>query len=369
MIGEFITRIFGGASNKRPGPLEDFWYLPLTALDGFTPEIGAQLGVVQDSLAALADPIATLPLHIFRRSADGARRRDDAHPAAHVLTRKANKRNTASEFLEFMQHDLGWHRNALAEIVPGERGAIDALLPIAWTRVMDVSRDENDELFYRVRDVRGGARILHEGEVFHLRRAPFNEDCTCGRPVYETGKSTIALAVAIDRYARAFFDNSGKSGGILKMKAPFSTPEAKEKFVSAWRAARTGRNAHGDAVLEHDADYVPFEVKNNEAQFRESKMDALRAVGRLWRMPPHKIGDLERATNSNIEQQSIEFVQDTLLPWLVVWERAIWRDLLLEDENIFAEFDVAGLLRGDLKSRFESYALGRQWGWMRYSGV
>ena len=369
MIGEFINTIVAAVSG-RPHPLDDFWYEPVPIdIENFTEREALELSPVQDSLSALANPIGTLPLHIYRRDGDGGRRRVDNHPLSRILSKRANDRNTACEFRQFMQRDLGWEKNALAEIIPGPGGAIDQLKPIAWKDVVDTGLNAGARQFYRVRDRRGNIRTLRDDEVFHLRAGPFNTDCTCGEPVYKTGRAALGLALAIHKYGRAFFANSGKSGGILKLKAPFKTPEDRDKFLAAWRRARTGNNAHSDAVLENDGDYVNSEVKNNEAQFRESKIDAARQVARLWSMPPHKIGDLERATFTNIEHQRLEFVQDVLLPWLIIWEQSIARDLLLDDDRFFAEFDVAGLLRGDLKSRFEAYAMGRQWGWLTVNEI
>jgi len=370
MIGEIFGRLFASEGNRRD-PLDNFWYdqIIVAANEQFTPDEAMQLSAVQDSLAALSDPVGTLPLHIFERDADGGRKRNDNHAVSRVLTGQANRINSACEFRSFMQQDLGWNKNALAEIILDERGEIEQLKPIAWRRVIDVQSDIDGSVLYRFTDKRGMTRVLRNDEVLHLRAAPFDDDCICGKPVYKTGRATLGLALAVHRYGRTFFANSGKSGGTIEFPGEFKDTEQRNKFLSAWKRGRTGPNAHSDRVIEHGGKYTVHTVNNDEAQFRETKNDASNAVGRLWRMPPHIIGNLERATNSNIEAQSIEFVQHTLLPWLIVWEQAIGRDLLFDDPFLFAEFDVGGLLRGDLKSRYEAYAKARQWGWMTVNEI
>lgn len=363
MIGRFLTSIFGQATDNRD-PLADFWYeaIEIVANETYAPSEAKQLPVVQDSLKALADPVGTLPLHVYEREADGSRRRVDNHPISALLSRRANARNTAYEFRAFMQQDLGWEKNALAEIVQDPAtGLIAELRPIRWTRVIEVLPNDDGGVLYRFRARDGRIRTLRNDEVMHLRAAPFDEDCVCGVPIWKTGRAALGLALAIHRYGRLFFENSGHSGGVIEFPNEFKTPEDRRKFLERWRAASAGKNAHKDRVLEFGGKYTPTVVKNNEAQFREAKMDANRAVGRLWRMPPHKIGDLERAHFDNIESQSIEFVQEVLMPELIIWEQAIHRDLLFDEPGFFAEFDVAGLLRGDLKSRYEAYSLAIQW--------
>lgn len=326
-------------------------------------ERALQLPVVLNCLNVISQTVAALPLHIYERGPDGTRRRVDNHPLAGVLGQTPNDEHTAYEFFQWMVWQAAWQRNAFAEIVPGARGAVDQLRPL---RQVKCERRNGQRVFIVTED--GRQRLLLPEDVWHWKASPLDDDALCGRPVIKTSGESIGRALAVQQYGAAFFANSGISGGIIEAPS-FASREQQSEFLAAWREARTGSNAHRDALLHPGMKYHPNMVSNEAAQFIETEKEMAVQMARIWRMPPHKVGIMDRATFSNIESQAIEFVTDTIMPWLVMIEQAISRDLLVAPQRYYAQFNVNGLLRGDTKSRFEAYAQAIQSGWLSPNDV
>ncbi|MEL6375059.1 MAG: phage portal protein, partial [Pseudomonadota bacterium] len=274
---------------------------------------------------------------------------------------------TAYEFRHQMTWDMALHRNAFAEIKEGPRGPIDQLTRLDPELVWIVRG--NGTFIYEVRDGNGMTRRLDRDQVFHLRAPPLTSDNILGRSLIEDGSKTFARALALQDYATRFFDNDATPGGAVEVPGAFKTVEQAHDFRRKWQSQFGGRNRHKVAVLDAGAKFKPIDVQNDKAQFIQTYEKVALQVLRFWRMPPHKVGILDRATFSNIEQQSIEFVTETLLPWLVAWEQAIRRDLIVRDRDFFAEHNVAGLLRGDIEARYKAYRIGREWGWLNANDV
>lgn len=366
------------SARKSHGPLDDYWYDPIGAGNRsaagvyVTPEISLHLAAVQDCLRVIAEPIASLPLKIFRRLDDGSKNAVDDHPLSPVLRRRANDNHKAFEFRGLMQWNLGLYSNAYAEIRPGRRGVIDQLIPIHPNVVRAEWRGPVDarQAWYEVTDpTTGNRRVLGPGEMWHLRGLPLTHDGLFGVSRVVQAKELIGAALERQAYAARFFKNDTKSGGIVKHPQHFKDDSSKKNWMQAWRNARSGGNKHRDVLLEDGMDYIRTAMTNEEAQFLETRKEDAVEIAGLWKVPPHKIGILDRATFSNIEQQALEFVSDTLLPWLMLWEQAITEELVFGGDDLFAEFNVAGLLRGDLKTRYEAYAIARNWGWLSVNDV
>jgi HK97 family phage portal protein len=194
-------------------------------------------------------------------------------------------------------------------------------------------------------------------------------DCSASR----SGKAreVFGRAIAVHEYGDIWFANSGQTGGIIKHPGNFRDKEEKRTFLDNWRSAATGTNRHRDRLLTHGADYSPLKVTNAEAQLLETEKQSDIEVFGLWSFPPHRAGRLDRATFSNIEQQSLDFVVYGLTPLAIAIEQAAERDLLLdnEDGSLFVEYNFAGLLRGDLKNRYAAYLIGRQGEWLSANDI
>lgn len=340
--------------------------IPVTALNS------ASLDVTQGCLEALAGAISSLPFMVFKRSENGEREPATDHPLYRLLHDRPNNRQTSQEFRDEMVRHLAFYRNFYAEIVTDGDRPVGGLEIIHPNRIVSVERKDG-RVYYTYRSLESGAPniVRRDDQIWHIRKAPLSENGLQGAPVYQTSYEVFGRALAVKYYGSRFFKNSGRSGGVLKHPGNFKTKEDQEKFLSAWRDAGTGDNAHKDRLLLYGIDYVPIDVQNDQAQFIETMREENLAICRLWMMPPHRVGILDRATFSNIEQQSIEFVVYTLAPWIEAIEQAAERDLLVgpDQSEYFVEFNVAGLLRGDTAARFQAYAQARQWGWLSVNDI
>ncbi len=356
-----------GAADRDPG--DDFWY-STTPVSGNTLHITARsvlcLPEVYSSLTVLSDAVGSLPLKIFRRGKNGSRKVDDSHPLARLLGSEANEINTAQELRGQMTWDFALHRNAFAEIIPDGLNPLGALRRIPPECVSAVTLSDGSWAYEISQN--GRSRRVAPERIFHLRRVPLTDDNLMGRSLLADSWKTFATALAVQDYGYRFFENDATPGGMIETP-DFKSSEDRERFVRRWQQFFAGKGRHRVVMLDGGMKFTAVNIPNDKAQFIETRKEAALALLRLWRMPPHKVGMLDKATFSNIEQQALEFVMDTVIPLVVAWEQAISRCLIFEKEKYFAEHNLAGLLRGDLESRYRAYAIGRQWGWLNINDV
>lgn len=182
-------------------------------------------------------------------------------------------------------------------------------------------------------------------------------------------KNAIGMAIACEEYGAKFFANGAAPGGVLEHPGTIKDPQ---RVRESWQSTFGGSgNANKIAVLEEGMKYTPIGISPEQAQFLETRKFQINEIARIFRVPPHMVGDLEKSSFSNIEQQSLEFVKYTLDPWVIRWEQSIQRSLLSSDEKAayFVKFNLEGLLRGDYQSRMNGYAIGRQNGWMSANDI
>tara|TARA_B100001741_G_C16495464_1_gene571866 strand:- start:543 stop:1298 length:756 start_codon:yes stop_codon:yes gene_type:complete len=181
------------------------------------------------------------------------------------------------------------------------------------------------------------------------------DDGVNGMVPIELAKDAIGLARACEIHGASFFGNGARPGVVLKTDGELAA-DAAERLRDNWERMHRGVDqSHKTAVLTGGLTPVELGTTNQESQFLEARRFQVEEVCRLYRVPPHLVGDLTRSSFSNIEQQSMDFVQHTLLPWLRRFESAITRDLISDDTKYFAEFDTKGLLRGDAAARSSYY--------------
>jgi HK97 family phage portal protein len=254
-------------------------------------------------------------------------------------------------------------------------GRLDIMHP---RRLARIERGFDGRLYYTfnppstiAQGERLAAQTYREDAIWHLRGNPLCEDGLLGEPIYRTARDVFARAVAVHEYGDIWFANNGQSGGTLEHPGTFKDKADRAEFLENWRAAGTGRNRHKDRLLTHGVKYNPIKVTNAEAQLLETEKAADIAIFGLWSFPPHRAGRMDRATFSNIEQQSLDFVVYCLTPLAIAIEQAAERDLLLDndDGSLFVEFNFAGLLRGDLKTRYAAYLIGRQGEWLSANDI
>jgi len=239
---------------------------------------------------------------------------------------------------------------------------------------MQVDRDENGKLYYTYTRSKEEANakdcstvILKPEDVLHIPGLGF--DGLVGYSPIAMAKNAIGMAIACEEYGAKFFANGASPSGVLEHPGIIKDPQ---KIRDSWNAAYGGSsNSHKVAVLEEGMKYTPISISPNEAQFLETRKFQINEIARIFRVPPHMVGDLEKSSFSNIEQQSLEFVKYTLDPWVIRWEQSLSRALFSSDEKkrLFFKFNVEGLLRGDYQSRMAGYATGRQNGWMSANDI
>ena len=330
-----------------------------------------QMTAVYSCVRILSEAIASLPLHLYRYTDIGTEKAAD-HSLYFILHDEPNKEMTSFIFREtLMTHLLLWG-NAYAQIIRNGKGEVIALYPLMPDR-MNVDRDEKGRLYYEYTVSSDDAPInkkstvrLLPSDVLHIPGLGF--DGLVGYSPIAMAKNAIGLAIATEEYGSKFFANGATPSGILEYPGTVKEPE---RVRESWNKGFGGGNSHKVAILEEGMKYTPISISPNEAQFLETRKFQLNEIARIFRVPPHMVGDLEKSSFSNIEQQSLEFVKYTLDPWVSRWEQSIVRSLLSEEEKkqYYVKFNLDGLLRGDYQSRMNGYATARQNGWMSANDI
>jgi HK97 family phage portal protein len=312
----------------------------------------------------LAEAIASLPLHIYRYRDDGGKERDYKHPLYAVLHDEANPEMTSFVFRETLMAHLLLHGNAFAQIIRDGNGQVLALYPLLPNR-MSVDRNDAGALVYNYRGDNGVVQLRRD-EVLHIPGV--GVDGLIGYSPIAMAKSAVGLALATEEFGAKFFANGANPGGVLESPGVVSDPE---RLRESWHRQFGGAGSHSIAVLEEHLTYHPISIPPDQAQFLETRRFQIAEIARIFRVPPHMLADLERATFSNIEHLSLEFVKFTLDPWVVRWEQSLRQALLLPDEkkDLFIKFNLDGLLRGDYQSRTQGFATARQNGWLSANDI
>ena len=324
-----------------------------------------QTTAVYACVRILAEAVASLPLHVYEYQDDGGKKLVHDHPLYYLLHDEPNPEMTSFVFREtLMSHLLIWG-NAYAQIIRDGTGRVLGLYPLLPDK-MDVQRDDRGNIYYvysRNSDENpmfkeyGDIRLKAE-EVLHIPGLGF--DGLIGYSPIAMAKNAVGMTLACEEYGASFFANGANPGGVLEHPGVLKDPS---KVRESWNSVYRGvNNAHKIAVLEEGMKYQQIGIPPEEAQFLETRKFQINEIARLYRIPPHMVGDLDKSSFSNIEQQSLEFVKYTLDPWVIRWEQSLQRSLLLPGEKgkYFIKLNVDGLLRGDYQSRMNGYAVGRQ---------
>ena len=322
-----------------------------------TPRNAIQVSVVYACVRVIAETIASLPLAVFEVDETGSRKAPD-HPLYRILHDEPNSEMTSFVWRETMLTHLLLWGNSYSQIIRSGRGKIIGLYPLLPDH-MEVDRDDRTgKLTYTYSTTKGETVRLRPEDVLHIPGLGF--DGIMGYSPIAIEKNAIGLGIAAEEYGSKFFSNGATPSGILSHPNTVKNPKA---LREAWMEAYGGSsNSNRVAILEEGMTFTRISMPNNEAQFLETRKFQVSEICRIYRVPPHMIGDLDRATFSNIENQSISFAVHTIRPWLVRIEQAMNRALFSEKEKgvFYVQFNLDGLMRGDYKSRMEGYAIGRQ---------
>lgn len=335
------------------------------AISGATvsPDTAMQLSTVYRCITLLANSVAQIPLVLYKRGKDGrSKARATDHPLYPVLHDLFNEEQTSYQGREFMMGCAGLRGNGISQIRRGQTGEILDLWPLPVDRMRVERRD--DALIYAYRPLQGAERIFSRREIWHVQG--FGSNGITGVSPITYARESMGLALSTQEFGSRFYSNGAHVKGVLEHPKNLSAP-AIERLKLQFQQGSTGvENASKPLVLEEGMKWSSIGLSNEDAQFLETRRFQVAEVCRWFGVPPHKVADLTNATFSNIEHQGIEFVVDSLMPWLRRIEQTISRDLLRPDERTtyFAEFLVDGLLRGDTASRFEAYGAAINAGWM-----
>ena len=315
----------------------------------------------------------TAEIMVYQYTDEGSKEKAVKHPLYFLLHDEPNPEMTSFIFREtLMTHLLLWG-NAYAQIIRNGKGEIIGLYPLMPDR-MTVDRDEEGRLYYEYMTSTDDAPInekttvkLPPSEVLHIPGLGF--DGLVGYSPIAMAKNAIGMAIACEEYGAKFFANGAQPSGVLEHPGTIKDPS---RVRESWQNTFGGsQNANKVAVLEEGMKYTPISISPEQAQFLETRKFQIDEIARIFRVPPHMVGDLEKSSFSNIEQQSLEFVKYTLDPWVSRWEQSMMRSLLTAEEKkqYFVKFNVDGLLRGDYASRMSGYAVGIQNGFMSPNDV
>ena len=359
--------------NRTTGSNYAFFMGGTTSGKAVTERSAMQMTAVYSCVRILSEAVAGLPLHLYKYMDSGGKAMALDHPLYHLLHDEPNPEMSSFVFREtLMTHLLLWG-NAYAQIIRNGKNEIVALYPLMPNK-MSVDRDENGRLYYTY--YRGSdeaikntefAVTLQPSDVLHIPGLGF--DGLVGYSPIAMAKNAIGMAIACEEYGAKFFANGAAPGGVLEHPGTIKDPQ---RVRESWQSTFGGSgNANKIAVLEEGMKYTPIGISPEQAQFLETRKFQINEIARIFRVPPHMVGDLEKSSFSNIEQQSLEFVKYTLDPWVIRWEQSIQRSLLSKDEKsvYFVKFNLEGLLRGDYQSRMNGYAIGRQNGWMSANDI
>ncbi len=371
LSGLFRTR--DAPTNRTSGSAYSFFMGGSTSGKRVNERTAMQMTAVYSCVRILSEAIAGLPLHVYKYNETGGKEKAVDHPLYFLLHDEPNPEMTSFVFREtLMTHLLLWG-NAYAQIIRNGKGEVVSLYPLMPDR-MTVNRDTKGQLYYEYQvsnddapTVKGSTVILKPSDVLHIPGLGF--DGLVGYSPIAMAKNAIGMAIACEEYGAKFFANGANPSGVLEHPGTLKDPA---KVRDSWNAAFGGSsNSHKVAVLEEGLKYTPISISPNEAQFLETRKFQIDEIARIFRVPPHMVGDLEKSSFSNIEQQSLEFVKYTLDPWVSRWEQAIARSLFSQTEKTtyFIKFNVDGLLRGDYQSRMQGYSIGRNAGWMSANDI
>lgn len=322
-----------------------------------------QISTVYACVRVLAETVAALPLHLYRYTDNGkGKERAADHPLYRILYRQPNDEMSSFTWREtLMTHLLLWG-NAYCQIIRDGRNQVLGLYPLLPENV-EVDRDEQGQLYYiyhaytdEVPGEKNQDIYFRKDEILHIPGLGFNG--LVGFSPIAMMKNSLGTTLAVEKYGSSFFKNGAQPSGVLEHPGVLKDPQ---KIRDNWTSVYGGaNNAHKVAVLEEGMQYKSISLPPEDSQFLSTRQFGVEEICRIFRVPPHMVQDLQRATFSNIENQSLNFVVHTLTPWLVRFEQAIIKDLLLTEEQdvLFPKFNVDGLLRGDYQSRMNGYATG-----------
>lgn len=375
-----ILDFFKGLFKSRDKPQNSYYYSGAPFLFGrsisgktVNETTALQISAVFACCKILAESVACLPLHVYQQDDKGNKTLATKHPLYYLLHDSPNPEMTAYTFKENTMLHLLLNGNSYSQIViRGDR--IIGLYPLISNR-MTVKRDDSGEIIYTYRPSTGENKHMKKPEEVTLRRQDvlhipaLGFDGVIGFSPIAMARNAIGVAIATEEFGAKFFENGARPSGVLEHP---DTVKNFDKLREEWQKVYGGsQNAGKVAILEEGMKYQQISIPPNDAQFLDTRKFQIAEIARIFRVPLHMLNELDRATFSNITQQSLEFVVYTLTPWLVRLEQSFNKSLFNEAERgkYFVKFNVEGLLRGDYETRMRGYQIALQSGIMSVNEV
>lgn len=324
-----------------------------------------QLTAVYACVRIISETVASLPLHVYEYMPNG-KEKVHTHPLYRILHDIPNPEMNSFVMREVMMNHLLLWGNSYSQIIRNGKGEVVEIYPLLPEK-MSLERGKDGMIYYKYLSDTQGMAVFRKDEILHIVGLGF--DGLVGYSPIAMAKNALGLAIAAEEYGSGFFSNSGTPSGVLEHPGILKDPK---KIRDAWMDAYGGSgNSHKVAVLEEGMKFNPISINPQEAQFLETRKFQTNEICRIFRVPPHMIADLEKSSFNNIEQQSLDFITNTIRPWLVRIEQSIFQQLFTEkeQEKYFVKFNVDGILRGDFQSRMNGYAVGRQNGWLSANDI
>lgn len=315
----------------------------------------------------LSETLASCPIFLYEKDDKGNRLQVTDAPEYGLLHYAPNPEMTPGQFKEFGMSNINLGGNLIAQKVFNLQGEILELRPITWERVrIDIDKQSGRLLYF----IDGSTVPKTRDEILHIPGLTL--DGYIGITPLTYAALTVDIGLSQDKFERNFYINRASTSGVFQYPNELSD-EAFQRLKKGIRKNYAGlQNAGVPMILEGGGQFKEVTMKLTDAQFIESKRFRIEDVCRVFRIPLHLVQDLTRSTNNNIEHQSLEFIMYTMLPWFKRWEENLNLQILSKKSkmrNRYFEFNISGLLRGDIKSRYEAYAQGRQWGWLSVNDI
>jgi HK97 family phage portal protein len=330
-----------------------------------TPETALTYSAVYAAVRCIAEAVSCLPLNLFERLPTGGKAPFRASPLHALLHDEPNPEMTSLQWREAaMAHLLLWG-NSYSEIVRDLDGNVVEIWPIDPT-IVTPTRTESGELYY---DLNRGKSFITAANMLHIPGLSF--DGISGMSPIALARQSIGLSMAVEQFGAGYFGRGARPGGVLTFPGQLSA-EARSNLRRSFEELHAGgANSHRVALLEAGLKWEAIGVPPDDSQFLQSREFQVIEIARWFNIPPNKLKDLSKTSYNSLEQMNISFAVDTLRPWLVRWEQQLNRKVIRPKDRgrLFFEFNVDGILRGDLQSRYQSYSIARNWGWLSVNEI
>ncbi|UTJ05398.1 phage portal protein [Arcobacter roscoffensis] len=333
--------------------------------ESITKQNAMQISTVFSCIRVLSEGISSLPLHLYKQEGENIEKAR-IHPLYNILQSEPNTENTAITFWEMSIMHLCLYGNFYAQIIRNRLGHVTRLIPFIPNNVTKW-RVEDGTIFYTYQ-INGKTIHFEQNEIFEVMGMSLDGFTGLSPISYQV--ETLGLAKSSEKHGARFFKNDATPNFALEHPATLKN-DAYERLKKDWIISQGGKNKHVPAILEGGMKIATMSVSNRDSQYLETRQFQKSEICGIFRVPPHLIADLSKSSFNNIQEQSQELVKYTYQPYIIRIEQSINKQLLTKSEKqkYYAKFNVEGLLRGDVKTRYEAYNVARNGGWMNANEI